>query len=126
MTRRGLEGNAEQAAAEPRGLRRSAGSASGSRHRHGQRTDGVTLRRSVSGIQLRLLGDADVLQDRHELLAETPAGVLGLPDVDDAEAGPPLARDVDEETLDRPVSRLLQATSAAGEPADRPPRTAPA
>ena len=47
-------------------------------------------------VDVRMTLDADLLQDRHQLLAEAAERVLGLPYVDDTEPAPALASDVDQ------------------------------
>src|SRR5918911_4503237 len=72
----------------------------------------------VSGVDLGLSMDADVLEDRHQLPGEVVQRLLGLPDVHDAKDLLSLPRDVGEQALDRPVGRRLHPALAAGEPAN--------
>ena len=53
-------------------------------------------------MDVRLALDAELLEDRHQLLAEAAERLFGLPDVDDAKALLALSGHVREQTLDVP------------------------
>ena len=59
----------------------------------------------MRGVDLRLALHADVLEDRHEVVAEASERLLRLSDVNDAEAARRLTGDVGQQTLDGPVGR---------------------
>ena len=58
------------------------------------------LDKGVYRVELRLIRDADFLQNRQKLLTETAACVLRLPHIDDSEAVLALPGDEDEQALD--------------------------
>ena len=70
-------------------------------------------------IDLRLSGHADGFEDGHQLLAKSFECLLGLPHVDNTEPIRSLSRHMNEQALHRAVSRLLDASTAAGESANR-------
>src|SRR5947209_3791106 len=67
----------------------------------------------VRRIELRLVVDADLLENGHQLFAEPPARLLRLPYVDDTEALWALTGGMHEQALDRPVRRRLHPMLAA-------------
>ena len=70
-------------------------------------------------VDLRLGIDPDCLHDRFELLSETAKRLLRFPDIHNAEAGSGFSCGVNEQALDGPVRRRLQAALPTGELTNR-------
>src|SRR3954454_24250776 len=64
---------------------------------------GLARNEGLRWVHLRRIRDADLFEDRSQVLAERFARVLGLPDVDDAESARAFAGCVGKEAPDRPV-----------------------
>src|SRR4051795_10883033 len=69
----------------------------------GRASRALTRNENLHRVHLRLIRDADLFEDRSQVLAERVARVLGLPDVDDAESARAFAGCVGKEAPDRPV-----------------------
>lgn len=63
-------------------------------------------------VDLRLALDPGLLEDRHQGLCEASEGLFGLPHVNNAEAVRALPCDMNEQTVNRPVGRRLDASLA--------------
>src|SRR5262245_9503357 len=74
----------------------------------------------VSRVDFRRAFDANLLENRHQLLAEAAKRLLGLPHVDDAEAFLGLSGNMNEHARDRPVGRRLHSSPLpTGQPSNR-------
>src|SRR5436190_18403466 len=69
-------------------------------------------------VHLGLVGDAHLLQNGAQDLAELIAGLLGFPDINDAKAVRSLSCDMHKKALDRPIGGGLHAVLALSQPTD--------